>query len=58
LTKKLAENGLAVIIISDDIREILSNCNRVLVMRQGRLVEERMTSELDEASLSALSVEY
>ena len=57
LTKKLAENGLAVIIISDDIREVLSNCNRVLVMRQGRLAEERMTSELDEASLSALSVE-
>lgn len=58
LTKKLAADGLAVIIISDDIREVLSNCNRVLVMRQGRLVEERMTSELDEASLSALSVEY
>lgn len=57
LTKKLAENGLAVIIISDDIREILSNCNRVLVMKQGRLVAERMTSELDEVSLSALSVE-
>lgn len=57
LAKKLAENGLAVIIISDDIREILSNCNRVLVMKQGRLVAERMTSELDEVSLSALSVE-
>lgn len=57
LTKKLAEKGLAVIIISDDIREILSNCNRVLVMKQGRLVAERLTSELDEASLSALSIE-
>lgn len=57
LAKKLAENGLAVIIISDDIREILSNCNRVLVMKQGRLVAERMTSELDEGSLSALSIE-
>ncbi|WP_415067768.1 sugar ABC transporter ATP-binding protein [Lacrimispora sp.] len=57
LTQKLAENGLAIIIISDDIREILSNCNRVLVMKQGRLVEEHMTSGLDETSLSALSVE-
>lgn len=57
LAKKLVENGLAVIIISDDIREILSNCNRVLVMKQGRLVAERMTGELDEVSLSALSVE-
>ncbi len=58
LTRQLAENGLAVVIISDDIREILSNCSRVIVMKQGRLVEERMTSGLDEASLSALSVEY
>ncbi len=58
LTKKLAGKGLAVIIISDDLREVLSNCNRVLVMRQGRLIEERMTSELDEASLSNLAVEY
>ena len=58
LTKKLAAEGLAVIIISDDIREILSNCNRVLVMRQGRLVEERQTEGLDEASLSALAIEY
>jgi len=58
LTKKLAAEGLAVIIISDDIREILSNCNRVLVMRQGRLVEERQTAGLDEASLSALAIEY
>ncbi len=58
LTKKLAGKGLAVINISDDLREVLSNCNRVLVMRQGRLIEERMTSELDEASLSNLAVEY
>ncbi|MGL5437271.1 MAG: sugar ABC transporter ATP-binding protein [Lachnospiraceae bacterium] len=57
LTKQLAEQGLAVIIISDDLREVLMNCNRILVMRQGRLVEERMACDLDEASLSSLSVE-
>ena len=58
LTKKLAGNGLAVIIISDDVREILANCNRVMVMKQGRLVAEHKTSELDEASLSALAIKY
>ncbi len=57
LTKRLAEKGLAVIIISDDIREVLLNCNRVLIMRQGRLSEEHLTSEMDEATLSALSVQ-
>ena len=58
LTKKLAEQGLAVIIISDDIREVLLNCNRVLVMRRGHLVDERETKDLDEETLSQLSVEY
>ena len=58
LTKSLAEKGLAVIIISDDIREVLMNCNRVLIMRQGHLVDERLTADLDEQTLSALSVEY
>ncbi len=56
LTQQLAENGLSVIIISDDIREILSNCNRVIIMRKGRLVEEYKAEDLDEASLSALTV--
>lgn len=58
LTKKLAEQGLAVIIISDDIREVLLNCNRVLIMRRGHLVDERETKDLDEETLSQLSVEY
>jgi simple sugar transport system ATP-binding protein len=58
LTKKLAESGLAVIIISDDIREVLLNCNRVLIMRRGHLVDEKMTKDLDEETLSKLSVEY
>lgn len=58
LTKKLAAQGLAVIIISDDIREVLMNCNRVLIMRQGHLVDERLTKDLDESTLSSLSVEY
>ena len=57
LTKKLAAEGLAVIIISDDIREVLLNCNRVMIMRQGHLVQELQTKDLDEASLAAMSIE-
>ncbi|WP_205529058.1 sugar ABC transporter ATP-binding protein [Microbacterium halotolerans] len=44
----LAADGLAVVIISDDIPEVLENCSRVLVMRAGRIthhVEPRETSE-------------
>ena len=58
LTKKLAADGLAVIIISDDIREVLLNCNRVLIMRKGHLVEEHSTKGMTEAQLTKLSVNY
>ena len=37
LVKKLARKGLTVIIISDDLPEVLTNCNRVMVMQSGRL---------------------
>ena len=32
--------GMAIIVISDEIPEILHNCNRVLVMREGALRRE------------------
>ena len=53
-TQKLAKAGMAVIIISDDIPEILQNCNRVLVMKKGLMVSQYATSELDEHSLSEI----
>ena len=56
LVKKLAANGLSVIIISDDIPEILSNCNRVVVMRRGEIVKEGLTRDMDEASLAEFAV--
>lgn len=56
LIKDLAANGLSVIIISDDIPEILSNCNRVLVMRRGEIVKEGLTIDMDEASLAEFAV--
>ncbi len=40
IIRALAEQGIAIIIISDEIPEILHNCNRVLVMREGRLEKE------------------
>jgi len=40
IIRALAERGIAIILISDEIPEILHNCNRVLVMREGRLVRE------------------
>ena len=38
LLRELANNGLAVIIISDDLAEVVANCNRVIVMKDGMIV--------------------
>ena len=38
LVRGLANEGLAVIIISDDLPEVVANCNRVIVMKEGIIV--------------------
>lgn len=37
IVQRLAERGLAVILISDDLPELLQNCDRILLMKKGRL---------------------
>jgi simple sugar transport system ATP-binding protein len=53
--RALAEEGLAVIIISDDLPEVLHNCNRVLVMRNGQIARAMHTSETDEKQLAEIA---
>jgi simple sugar transport system ATP-binding protein len=38
IIRGLAGRGIGIIIISDEISEVLQNCNRILVMSQGRIV--------------------
>lgn len=52
--RELAAEGLAVIVISDDIPEVIQNCNRVLVMNAGRIVSERDPAQTTESDLAAL----
>lgn len=40
LVHELANQGLAVIIISDDLEEVIVNCNRVIVMKDGEIFGE------------------
>ena len=35
---KLAKDGVGVIVISDDLSELVQNCNKILVMRNGKAV--------------------
>ena len=45
LLRNLAEQGVCVILISSDLSEVLALSDRILVMRQGRIVNEVATSE-------------
>lgn len=47
--RELARAGLAVLMISDDVPELVQNCSRIVLMHRGRLVEDLPTSELTEA---------
>jgi simple sugar transport system ATP-binding protein len=40
IIRNLADQGVGIIIISDEIPEVIQNCNRILVMRKGRVVKE------------------
>ncbi len=55
LVKGLARRGLSVLLISDDLPEVLTNCNRVMVMRSGRLVASLPTDGLEETELAELA---
>ncbi|NBK92768.1 sugar ABC transporter ATP-binding protein [bacterium 1XD21-13] len=60
-----ASQGMAILLISDEIEEIVLNCNRILVMAQGRQIamieeEERLQasqSELEEKIMQLISEE-
>ena len=53
---KLVSRGLAVIFISHKLHEVMAASDRVLVLRQGRLVAERITSATDRHELAELMV--
>ena len=44
-----AGGGLAVLMISDDVPELVQNCSRIVLMHRGRLIEDLPTSEVTEA---------
>jgi len=52
IIRELAKNNMAIILISDEIPEILRNCNRILVMRKGHI--EREIDDVSATSEDAL----
>lgn len=50
----LANDGVGIIIISDDLQEILQNCSKILVIRKGRALGLADSTELDEPKLQKM----
>jgi len=49
--QQFAKDGIGVIIISDEVEEIVSNCNRVIVMFNGQVVKEYSEEEMRAANI-------
>jgi simple sugar transport system ATP-binding protein len=52
IIQSLAETGVAILLISDEIAEVYSNCDRVLHMRAGRIVDDFIPGVISENTLS------
>jgi simple sugar transport system ATP-binding protein len=52
LIRKLASQGMGIILMSDDIPELMHTCNRILLMRRGRIVEEFQRESTNEEDLN------
>lgn len=52
IIRELAREGIGVIVISDDLPELLATCHRVLVMREGRIIDALEGTALTEDDLA------
>jgi ribose transport system ATP-binding protein len=57
LVRRLADQGLGVLLVSSEVPEVLGLSDRVLVLREGRVVHEAPAQDLDEATVLDLVME-
>lgn len=55
--RRLAKEGMGLLVMSDDIPELLATCNRILLMRKGRIVESFERAAVTENELNLKLVE-
>ncbi len=55
LVRQIAADGVAVLVISSELPEVLGLSDRVLVMREGRLVGELSAEDADEQQVMAMA---
>lgn len=57
IMRRLAREGMGLLVMSDDIPELMATCNRILLMRKGRVVETFDRSMITENELNMKLVE-
>ncbi len=57
LIRKLADNGVAIVLVSSEVPEVLGLADRVLVIREGRVVHQGPAAEIDEHKVLDLVME-
>ena len=57
LIHQLSQDGVAVVLVSSEVPEVLGMSHRVLVLREGRVVHEAPAGELDESKVLDLVME-
>jgi ribose transport system ATP-binding protein len=57
LIRSLAAQGLAVVVVSSEVEEVLGLVDRVLVIREGRIVHTGPATEIDEHRVLDLVME-
>jgi L-arabinose transport system ATP-binding protein len=56
IIRNLAEQGIGVVVVSSELPEVLGICDRIVVMRQGRIVASLPRSEGTEESILKLAL--
>jgi ribose transport system ATP-binding protein len=57
LIRRLADSGVAVVLVSSEVPEVLGLADRVLVVREGRVVHAAPSADLDESRVLDLVME-
>ena len=57
LVRQLADSGVGVLLVSSEVPEVLGLADRVLVIRDGRVVHEAAAEAIDESTVLDLVME-
>ncbi len=52
IIRELADQGMGIIIISDDVSEVIQTCNKIVVMKKGRLTGSYKNTDIGEEGLA------